>query len=683
MRATTVFSSLLLAFAAACALCACCGSALPALSAGASCAVRCRAEPLIARPLAWPAPAFHLPLALVGPQRSRTSAFKWVVAMQQGTQGIPLAIDVRQTGAPISKYIYGQFIEHLGRCIYGGIWAEMIEDRKFFYLPGEEQSPWKLLPETKLQMDEDKPFVGAHTPIISAPGGIVQENLGVVAGKEYVGYVWVKYSGGETAAEISLIWGENAGDKQTAILPAPAGEYKKRAFRFRPPISTDNAKLEIRARGQGKLYVGVVSLMPGDNIQGMRADTLALLRELNAPIYRWPGGNFVSGYNWKDGIGERDRRPPRKNPAWKGIEHNDFGLDEFIAFCRLVGAEPYIVVNSGLGDAQSAAQEVEYANGAPDTPMGRLRAENGHPEPYRVKWWGIGNEMYGKWQLGHMPLEQYVRKHNRFAQAMRAVDPTIKLIAVGQHGPWSEGMLRHCADYMDLISEHFYRHNKQSVVEHVRQIPAAIREKVAAHRKYRTELASLKGKDIRIAMDEWNYWYGEEVYGQLGVRYHLKDALGIAAGLHEFARQSDIVFMANYAQTVNVIGCIKTTKTSAAFATTGLVLKLYRGHFGTIPVAASAQEPLDVAAALSENGKTLTIGVVNPTATPAELSLNLRGAQLARGGEKWEIAGDDPMAYNEPGKPPRVQITHENIDSVADTLSVAPYSVTLLSLPLQ
>ncbi len=124
--------------------------------------------------------------------------------------------------------------------------------------------------------------------------------------------------------------------------------------------------------------------MPADNVQGFRPDTLALLRELNAPVYRWPGGNFVSGYNWRDGIGDRDKRPPRKNPAWKGVEHNDVGIHEFMALCALLETEPYIAVNSGLGDVASAADEVEYVNGAAATPMGKLRAANGHAEPYRA-----------------------------------------------------------------------------------------------------------------------------------------------------------------------------------------------------------------------------------------------------------------------------------------------------------
>ena len=166
---------------------------------------------------------------------------------------------------------------------------------------------------------------------------------------------------------------------------------------------------------------------------------------------------------------------------------------------------------------------------------------------------------------------------------------------------------------MDLISEHFYCRDKPDLVAHVQQIPRDVRQKAEAHRDYRRRFESLKGKDIDIALDEWNYWYGPHVFGELGTRYFLKDALGIAAGLHEYARQSDIMFMANYAQTVNVIGCIKTTRTAAVIDSTGLALQLYRQHYGTVPVGVKAAEPLDVVAALTEDGKTLTIAIVNPT----------------------------------------------------------------------
>jgi alpha-N-arabinofuranosidase len=421
--------------------------------------------------------------------------------------------------------------------------------------------------------------------------------------------------------------------------------------------------------------------MPADNVQGMRADTLDLLRQLDAPVYRWPGGNFVSGYNWKDGVGDPDRRPPRKNPAWQGIEHNDFGLDEFMAFCRLVGTEPYVTVNSGLGDVASAVAEVQYANAPADRPGGRVRAANGHATPYGVKWWSIGNEMYGGWQLGHVPLENYVARHNEFAAAMRAADPSVKLVAVGAVGPWTEGMLRNCAGHMDLISEHFYcGGNAGDLGAHVGQVPGEIRRIVAAHRRYREQVPSLRGQDIRIAMDEWNYNYGPDAYGEGGTPFHLKDALGIAAGLHEYFRQSDMVLMANYAQTVNVIGCVKTSNTAAVFDATGLALMLYRKHFGVTPVAVEAAAPLDVAAAWTADRKALTIGIVNPTMRPIEVPLQIAGANLKGSGRLWQIAGDDPMAHNAPGQDPPVKIEESPVKDVPRRLRVAPCSVTLMSL---
>ena len=601
-----------------------------------------------------------------------------------------ITIDASKVGEPISKYIYGQFIEHLGRCIYGGIWAEMLEDRKFFYAVGAKQSPWRPIGDSAaITMVRQRPFVGEHTPRIALapegqpPRGIAQAALGVLSGKRYTGYIWLAAEGDVAKATVSLIWGDGPQDRQTVTIDKPAAEFTKHPLEFTAGARTDDARLEITGTGSGALLVGTVSLMPADNVRGMRADTLELLRQLDSPVYRWPGGNFVSGYNWRDGIGDRDRRPPRKNPAWQGVEHNDFGLDEFIVFCRLLKTEPYIAVNSGLGDAQSAADQVQYANGAADTPMGKLRAANGNPEPYRVKYWGIGNEMYGNWQLGHMPLEKYVVKNNQFYEAMKKVDPSIVLVAVGEVGRWSEGMLTHCANHMDLISEHFYRGAQPGLYGHVRQIPLAVRNIAQAHRRYRNEIPTLKGKDIRIALDEWNYWYGPHVFGELGTRYFLKDALGIAAGLNEYARQSDIIYMANYAQTVNVIGCIKTSKTAAAFETTGLVLKLYRHHFGVLPVETQASNLLDAQAAWSADRKALTLAVVNPSLRTLEVPLELKGAKLQGTAERWQIAGEDPMAYNDPDQPPKIVIEHSKLEGLRDRVTLAPCSVTMFRFDVQ
>ena len=286
--------------------------------------------------------------------------------------------------------------------------------------------------------------------------------------------------------------------------------------------------------------------------------------------------------------------------------------------------------------------------------------------------------MYGKWQLGHMPLDDYVQKHNRVAEAMWKVDPTIKLVGVGAVGKWSEAMLRQCADHINLISEHLYRKENPDVVEHTKQLAQAIRDKAAAHRRYRRDIPGLAAKDIRIAMDEWNYWYGDYIYGELGVRYHLKDALGVARGLHEYFRNSDIYFMANYAQTVNVIGCIKTSRTDACFATTGLPLKLYRQEFGDIPVAVTGETgELDIFAAKTKHGDTLTIAVINPTTQAQQVAITVSGGVLKNKGARWLIGGEEPEAYNEPGKTPNVKIVKSSADLSGNQIEAPALSIAL------
>ncbi|MBN2593750.1 MAG: hypothetical protein JXA81_09605 [Sedimentisphaerales bacterium] len=612
-----------------------------------------------------------------------------------------VTIDAGKTGEPISKFIYGQFIEHLGRCIYGGIWAEMLEDRKFSFPITENYdpyrgtravakdnpfaivgaSPWQIMgPTDSVTMVKEDSFVGEHTPLIKPGSGIQQLDLGLVKNKKYVGYIYLKPQRQNTNVMISLIWGDEPEQQESVQTLVVASDYNKYPFEFTAGADTAKGKLGIEV-SQAPCFVGTVSLMPADNIEGMRADTLEILKELNAPMYRWPGGNFVSGYDWRDGIGPRDKRPPRMNPAWTGVEHNDFGFNEFIRFCRLLNAEPLVTVNTGFGDAYSAAAQLEYANGSTDTLMGAARAKNGMPEPFDVRYWAIGNEMWGRWQLGYMSLEHYVRKHNWVVDKMREVDPDIVPIASGNAGQWSEGLLKNCAEHIDLIAEHFYCQEKPDLVEHIAQIADNIKQKVEFHKRLREKLDSLKGKDIQIAMTEWNYWYGRHEFGELGTRYFHKDGLGIAKGLHEYFRNSDIIFLANYAQTVNVIGCIKTSKTDAAFETTGLVLKLYRNNFGTVPISIAGDVlPLDVSAAWTDKHDALTISIVNPTKEQHQLDLDIKGAQLTGSGKLWLIENSDPMAYNNPGDEPNVVIKEKSVTGISDKLEVPPLSISLYRL---
>jgi alpha-N-arabinofuranosidase len=620
---------------------------------------------------------------------------------------VTVTIDAAKAGAPIDPRVYGQFIEHLGRCIYGGLWAEMLEDRKFHYpvtgeapawemfTPGPRsfdgaghpyellvRSPWMVIGDkAAVTMVGEGALAGEHSPRLALdpqqPRGLVQERLALVGGREYVGRIVL--AGGVGPVKIALAWGGGASDRQTLVLSAVGADWTTYPLRFRAARTTDNGRIEIVGQGEGALRVGAVSLMPADNVLGWRADTLERLRELDSPVYRWPGGNFVSGYDWKDGVGDPDRRPPRKNPAWKGVEPNDVGLHEFMDLMALVGAEAYVAVNTGLGDAKGAASLVEYANGAVSTPMGRLREKNGRAKAYGIRLWAVGNEMYGDWQLGHMPLSKYVEKHRQVVDAMRAADPKIEPVAVGALGEWSKTMLAEAPGHASLISEHVYWQDKEDVPAHVAQTVDSIRKVAEGHRAYRRELPALRGRDIRVALDEWNYWYGPNEYGELGTRYFLKDGLGIAAALHEMFRSSDVFAMANYAQTVNVIGAIKTTPTEAEMEATGLALALYRRHFGSIPVSVGpVPAPLDVAAAWTADRTALTVAVVNPGAEPRRVGLSVSAARLRDSARLLVLTGDGPLAHNAPGRPRGVHVLERPAGGASEPLVVPPLSVVLL-----
>lgn len=629
-------------------------------------------------------------------------------------------LDLAQTGAPINPFIYGQFIEHLGRCVYGGIWAEMLEDRKFYFPITEDYDPYKSLQDTDypvvgaspweilgkasgVSMETADSFVGEFTPRVAAGSGIRQNDLATVSGKSYDGYIWLR-NAGETRSIVTVSFASDKQGAQSETFTVPQGDYQKFPYTFTASADSLKATLSVEVK-TGEAFIGTLSIMPDDNVRGMRADTIEVLKELDAPIYRWPGGNFVSGYNWRDGIGDRDRRPPRKNPAWTGVEHNDFGTDEFIDFCREINTEPTIAANTGFGDAYSAAQWVDYCNNAGDTIGGQWRVDNGHYEPFNVKYWCVGNEMWGPWQLGFMQLKQYILKHNEVVDAMRAADDDLVLIGVGavdqinkDYDPdqakanklWSVGMMEGSGDHMELISEHFYsgqtpwtETGELPVLEHVVLMRDQIRRIAAEHRRLQPEIAELNGKTMPIAMDEWNYWHRDYQYGELGCVYDLKDALGTVVALHEFYRQSDLIQIANYAQTVNVIGCIKTSKTEAEFATTGIVLKLYRAEWQPIPVElpADAFGHLDVAASKSEDGKILTISVVNPTDAAFTLDLELAKLKLPKTATVWTITGPDHRARNAPGKERQVDAIESsaNISKglTAPALSSVLYRVEL------
>ncbi len=313
-----------------------------------------------------------------------------------------------------------------------------------------------------------------------------------------------------------------------------------------------------------------------------REDTVDLIRQLNPPMIRYPGGNFASGYHWEDGIGPKKQRPHRHDAAWQAEESNQVGTDEFLSFCEEIGTEPCLVVNDGSGTPEEAARWVAYCNSPADTEFGLKRSAYGHREPYNVKYWGIGNEVWGAWQIGTTSASEYVKRMKRFISAMKAVDPTIKLIAVGNHpltdspddpaAQWNREILESTGDQIDCLSWHIYQPEKEGwqedaddleVYKSICAAPLDIQTYIERIHKQIVS-AGLQNK-VTQALDEWNVWLPPK-HGETSmhhVTYTMRDALYVASTLATLYRNSEAVGIANLAQLVNVLPLIQTNDETA------------------------------------------------------------------------------------------------------------------------
>ncbi len=333
---------------------------------------------------------------------------------------------------------------------------------------------------------------------------------------------------------------------------------------------------------------------------GLRKDVLEAVKNLNVSLVRYPGGNFVSNYHWKDGIGPKDERPPRMELAWARLETNRFGTDEFMKFVKKVGTEPYLSVNMGTGTIEEAQQWVEYCNVAEGPYYAELRKKNGNPEPYNVKYWSLGNEMDGHWQMGHLNSEDYSKKALEAAKLMKLTSPEIKIIAAGSSNyqpgadpnEWNSTILHELRDVIDYIALHMYVGNPNDNYYNYLSTPRILEERTQIVKGM--ILREMQGAErespepIYIAWDEYNTWYrartDEALIGNraLEEHYNLEDALVIAGFLNAFIRNADIVKMANMAQLVNVIAPIFTSETDMFLQTIYYPLALFAGNaYGT------------------------------------------------------------------------------------------------------
>jgi alpha-L-arabinofuranosidase len=673
-------------------------------------------------------------------------------------RNVNATIDTSKTGAPISKNIYGQFLEHGGDIVNTGVWSEMLVDRKFFYpvsTSAPKQPPvmgnaagnprfnrtptrWWAPIGVVVTMDSETPYTGDQTPLVrlnaNEPHGISQSGIAVRKGKTYTGRIVLAGTLG-TVVRITLIWGKDPGDRQAVTVHVLGTSYSKIPLKFEAKADTDDATLEIAGTGTGSFRVGAVSLMPADNIEGFRPEIIAALKQLRFGVLRFPGGNFVSSYEWRYGVGDMDKRPPIFDPVWHAVQPNDVGTDEFLTLCRLLGVDPYITVNAGFGDAWSARDLVEYTNGAATTPMGKWRAANGHPQPYNVKFWGVGNEPWGDYQMGSMSLPQFELKHNLFAKEMRKVDLSIKLIAGGampdvmegadqarringQYVPdylstadWTGQMILNCLDNIDMISEHYYASGTQhtdmklqkkvaidpplSFIEWQRAPAVQVRAKYEHYQEYLKLIPALRAKPAPIAIDEWAYFGG-------GPNSY-KTVPAYAWAFHEMFRHSDVFQMGAL---TFATATMSSNRTEAILNPTGMLFKMYRDHFGVIPVEVTGDSPqpkptfpsggdqpavnpgsdtypLDLSAALSEDRKTLTIAVLNPSDSEQSIKVAINGATLASSGRLYRMAPESIDATVQVDKKPEVQVEDQTLGALPNTITVRPFSVNIYSYPVQ
>jgi alpha-N-arabinofuranosidase len=437
------------------------------------------------------------------------------------------------------------------------------------------------------------------------------------------------------------------------------------------------------------VYTGVFEPdHPAADEDGLRTDVLELVRELGVTAVRYPGGNFVSGYRWEDGIGPVADRPRRLDLAWRSLETNQFGLAEFMRFAHKAGVEPMMAVNLGTRGLQEACDLLEYCNHPGGTTLSDLRAANGSPEPFAVPIWCLGNEMDGSWQTGHKTATEYGRLANETAQAMRCIDPKIQLVACGSSnsamatfGAWEATVLEATYDMVDHVSLHAYYQDEDGDVdsflasavdmEYFIESVVATCDHVGAKLRNR--------KRIQLSFDEWNVWYWSstdrhhdplwtDVRRLAEDTYTVTDAVALGSLLIALLRHCDRVTAACLAQLVNVIAPITTEPGGPAWRQSTFYPFADTSRFGrgrvlrvepTSPSHETAKHGdvalLHATAVQAEDGTTTIFAVNRDTADPLHLDVDLRALGACAVVEHRVLADPDRHAHNTRDVPDRVR----------------------------
>ena len=568
-----------------------------------------------------------------------------------------MAIDVTRTKGEISPLWFGQNLEHTRSCLWQGLSGELIRNRKFAGLPRRDGAAsgwypvgdgrgWCLLEGPGGYNGTDGETYTAHFDAADGSGrgrqriqcfeegksrGIGQRGIALVGGREVALRVALR-ADRAVSARVTLSGTE---PRETRFDVGP-GEWTEGRALLRAGETTDDARLEITFDAPGCLFVGAVSLLPADNVLGMRRDVIERLEEIGTPMLRWPGGNFAGDYHWQDGLLPVDRRAPLAStpetlPHTGGFDTHEIGTDEFIALCRLVGAEPFITINMSLEGPREAAAWVEYCNGPADSEWGRRRAERGHPEPYGVTYWTLGNEMGYDHMKGPNTPAAYAELARACARAMREVDPTVVLtVSTGWSKQWYEGVLAEGDDYYEHVSAHTYDRllrdfdGEEGSREFRRLVTmpdnafhgrGVVDGEQGGRRLTLPDIRSLidarpgAAKPIGIAFDEWNVWYAW--YREPGVA----EGVYAAGMLNLFCREARNVGMTigAYFEPVNE-GAILVQPGSARLTPVGQVMALFKAHYGRQLLAiepAPKGGDLDVAASLDERTGQVVVTLLN------------------------------------------------------------------------
>jgi len=442
--------------------------------------------------------------------------------------------------------------------------------------------------------------------------------------------------------------------------------------------------------------------------RGMRVDVLEKVKQLKPPVTRWPGGLYADAYHWKNGIGPPEGRPVMFNPYWfilAPLDTNQFGTDEFMTFLDEVGGEAYINVNLGTGTPEEAAQWVEYTNGGVETEYGSLRAAYGHPEPYNVKYWGVGNETYGFWARGYTDAAAYADRYGEFCEAMREKDPEIRFVAVGHDREWNRTVLEIAGEYVDYLAIHIYipqpfffvdvedsEEDYYSIVASPLYMNQILREVMAT-----IEEVMGADSDIRIALDEWNVWWS--FLQLIESNFTLREGIFTAGVLNVFHRIGERMGMANIAQLVDVLGLLQTSETDVFHTPLFSVFELYVNHAEDTVVKAEVDSPtfrsrrmaniptfrhvpyIDCSATYDQEEKRLSMMVVNrhfDEGVRARIHLkNFHPRQVAT---VWELNAPSPFSKNDFDRKDEVGIITKELRRVSSSFNYTfpPHSVSAL-----